>query len=237
MPRCTCATSSDDIFRIMRERAFDQIGPSLPRGLPEQPRNHAFEKRFRAALEDFAATCRRPARAPAESAGAFVLQETERSHASAMPPPEFEQGVSANGNAGQRSAADLGIVHYARDIAGVLLHRGRPFAHSGISVPPQIGKNYAVMRGQRLSHRQPKFMIGGKRMQQDDRRALAQHAVGNLRVAALYSLKGYRSMTGRLRVNDPPCETTDSSPAAAPTGAVSSSRLFRHHDPGDGVGD
>jgi hypothetical protein len=51
-------------------------------------------------------------------------------------------------------------------------------------VPAQIRQNDAVARGQRLSHRQPEFMIRGKGMQQNYRRTIAEHAVDDFGVTA-----------------------------------------------------
>ena len=107
-----------------------------------------------------------------------------------MPPPEFEQSISADGDPDQRSAADIGIIHHAGNVAGVFLHGGRTLADARISVPAQIRQNDAVARGQLLSHGQPEFMIRRKGMQQNYRRAFAQHAVDDLGVAASDLPKG-----------------------------------------------
>jgi hypothetical protein len=52
----------------------------------------------------------------------------------------------------------------------VLLHERRPFANLRIAVPAQIGKNQPVARFERRSHRIPEFVIGRKRMEQNDGR-------------------------------------------------------------------
>ena len=104
-----------------------------------------------------------------------------------MSSPELKQNISPDGNANQRSTADLSVVHHAGDIAGVLLHCGRPIPHARISVPAQIRQDDAIARAQSLSHRQPEFMIRGKRMQQNCGRAFAQDAVDDLPVATFYS--------------------------------------------------
>ena len=41
----------------------------------------------------------------------------------------------------------------------------------------QIGENHAIAGRQLLRSRQPQFMICGKRMQQNNRRAVAQYLV------------------------------------------------------------
>jgi hypothetical protein len=109
-----------------------------------------------------------------------------------MPSPKFKQSVSADGTSNQRSAADPNIVHHARNIGSVLLHRRWSFANSGTSVAAQIWQNHAIARAKSLSHRQPEFMIHRKGMQQKYRRAFAQYAVSDLRVTALYLLKRNR---------------------------------------------
>src|ERR1039458_1594723 len=48
-----------------------------------------------------------------------------------------------------------------------------------------IGENDAVARGQSIGHRQPQFMVRGKWMQKNYRRAFAQYVIDDFRVAAL----------------------------------------------------
>ena len=52
MPRCTCATSSGDIFRIMRSAPSTRSGRVSRVRPAEKAWNHALEKRFRAAFEN-----------------------------------------------------------------------------------------------------------------------------------------------------------------------------------------
>jgi hypothetical protein len=51
-------------------------------------------------------------------------------------------------------------------------------------MPTQIGQDKAIARFERLSRRQPKFMICGERVQKDHRRTLSVDTVDDLGVAA-----------------------------------------------------
>ena len=188
MPRCTCATSSGDILRIMRSAPSTKSGRISRVFFARTLRNHGFEKRFGAAFENIVRRLQAPGARFRTIGRRFGVAQSERSHATAMFSPELEQRVAADRDADQRSAADFGVVHHARDVGGVFLHRGRTFADAGIAVPAQIRQHKAIPRGQSFGHRQPEFMIDRKRMQQDHRRAVAERPVDDFGVAALDAL-------------------------------------------------
>ncbi len=107
-----------------------------------------------------------------------------------MAAPEFEDGVAADRNSDQRSAADVGIIHHRGNIGGMLRHCRRTFADARVSVTAQIGQDQAISRRESLRDGQPEFMIDGKGMQQNDWRAVAQRPVGDLCVLAFDATRG-----------------------------------------------
>jgi hypothetical protein len=52
-------------------------------------------------------------------------------------------------------------------------------------VPAQIGENQSIARSESICHRQPKFMIGGKWVQENHRGPFAQNVIDNFRVTAI----------------------------------------------------
>jgi hypothetical protein len=133
--------------------------------------------------------------------GRLGIAETQRSHASTLLPPEFEQRVAADRNPNHRRAAYIRIVHYAGNVGRMLRHRGRAFANIRVAVPTEIRHDEAVSRGQRLRDRQPKFMISGKGMQKDNRRPIPKDPINNFRVAALDSLHAADLITERRELS------------------------------------
>jgi hypothetical protein len=58
-------------------------------------------------------------------------------------------------------------------------------------VPAQIREDDAIASAQDLGYGKPELMIRGKRMQQDDGRAVAEGPVGNFGVAARDAMGGH----------------------------------------------
>ena len=113
------------------------------------------------------------------------VAEGEGGDTAAKPAPELEYQVASNGNADQRCATDVGVVHDAHDVSGVLLHRGGPFPYVGIAVCPEVGQDHAITRGQRFCDRQPEFMICRKRMQKHNGIPVTGYPVMDSSVSAL----------------------------------------------------
>src|SRR5690348_15313047 len=72
----------------------------------------------------------------------------------------------------------------------MFLHGGRPWAGLRGTVAPQIRNNQPISLRERRRHRLPEAMIGRKRMQQEQRRAIAPRFIKQLDIAAaqLHSL-------------------------------------------------
>ena len=85
-----------------------------------------------------------------------------------------------------------GRIKQTGNIAGVLLHEGRPFANLRITVPAQIGKNQPVARIERLCHRIPEFVMTRKGMEKNDRRAAPPNFIKDFDVVAAHPLHGRR---------------------------------------------
>ena len=98
--------------------------------------------------------------------------------------PEFEQDVSANRTSDERGLANAGGIEHAGNVAGVLCHEGGTFANFRIAVAAQIGENQPVARIERGCHRMPEFVVAGKRMEKNDRRAAPANFIEDLGVVA-----------------------------------------------------
>ena len=69
----------------------------------------------------------------------------------------------------------------------------------------QVGKDELIARGQGLGGGQPEFMMGGKRMEQNQRRSRPQDMVCNLGVATRdvnHRMRGSEGCVGRTLLSD-----------------------------------
>jgi hypothetical protein len=71
----------------------------------------------------------------------FRVAQAKRSDTAAILSPELEEKVSADRNSNDRGAANIGIVHHARDVRGMLGHGGGTFSSAGFSMSTQIRKD------------------------------------------------------------------------------------------------
>ncbi len=230
MPRCTCATSSGDIFRIMRRAPSTRSG-RISRVVLASRRGIMLSKNGSVprSRTSFAAA-RRPARASAESAGAFVL---EKNKCRDLARDAGARTRTAHIRHSKLQSAERGRYRHhpsrARDrrrasplwpgLPQRRSLRGREdLAESRGTAWPETAP-----RGARI-HDSPE-----KDGSRTTGRTFADDAIGNLRVAALY-LRESRSVLHLdldLRIGR----------GLGPHRRGEQKRLFRHHDPGDGIAD
>ena len=190
MPRCTCATFSGDILRIMRSAPSTRSGRISRVVLPNSFGIMRFEERLGAALENIVRGLQAGGAGFGTVGRGFRVAQGERGDAATMFSPELKQRVAADGDSDQRSAADIGVVHHAAMSAACFSIVAGPSPTPDSPCPRRSGRISAIARGEHFGDGQPEFMIGGKRMQQDDGRAVAERPVDDFGVAALDALGG-----------------------------------------------
>ena len=170
MPRCTWATFPADIFRIMRKAPSTRSGRLSRVVLPISFGTMLSKKGSVPALQHVGGGLQSSGLRFRRIGRRFGVEQRQRRHPPAIAPPELKQHIAANRNSRQRHAPQFGVIENPGDIGGMLLHGGRPFAGGRFTVSAQVGKDQLIARGQGLGRGQPEFMMGGKRMEQHQRR-------------------------------------------------------------------
>ena len=171
MPRCTWATFSGDILRIMRSAPSTRSGRLSLVVLPSSLGIILSKNGSVPRSKTSAAACKRPALASARIGWRFGVEQSQGSDPSTVPAPELEQHVPSDGNSGERHTSNFRVVEDASEVRGMFFHRGGAFADTGVSVTAQVGKDQLIARSECMSSGEPEFMTGRERMQQHYRRA------------------------------------------------------------------
>jgi hypothetical protein len=191
-PAAPALMSSADIFRIMAQRAHPPGPDALLSVVPpyEALRNQRSQgtDRSRAPAPSRARLPTDPARPSALSAGGRRVTQAP-CPVTRLPeslPPEFKQECTRQSNTPINAARAQLQRHPAR-----ARHRSRAFSISGrtvanprFAVPAKIRQDQPVTSRQSLRHLHPEFVIHGKRMQQEHRRAVAHNPIENVGIAA-----------------------------------------------------
>ncbi len=172
-------------FAHYAQRTIHQVGTTLTGGLAQQFGNHAFEKRRRSALQYLSGGLQTAGLGLGRIRRRFRVEQGQGSDSSTVSAPELEQHIASDGSSGKGSSSHFGVIEDASKVRGMLLHAGRAFAHAGVAVAAQIGKNHLITESQSLGCWEPQFMMGRERMEQHDRWARSQDLVSNRGVATL----------------------------------------------------
>src|SRR5580765_179058 len=163
--------------------AVDEVGTRFARSLPDQFRKHEIGKPFGAALEHLVGGLQASvARFRRVGLRARAAQH-QASDAISKMPPELEQDVATDRYTREDGTSHVRIVEDTHEIVGMFVHGGRAYAGLRLSVRAEVGHKDAVARFEELRSWHPKFMIGGKRMEENDWRSVTETSVDNFGVA------------------------------------------------------